>query len=185
MGELIEMDIFLRKTNFSFQQLFSLLAREGLQVSSIEHMSIFDDWQYTNEVHLEPSVIDLDASDIFLQKFTLMHFTVNQKYRCSLITSLEDNCLDLSFGLQINDLAPPDDCDIDDYIQTLYDKTTDINKQMDEQPFHDDFIAASMGVEFVANFHNDLKAMVTNEHSGSRWVLPKRTGKNIVLDRFT
>ena len=73
MGTNVELDIFLKKEGFSLQPILSLLKMEGLYVS-IQEMRVFDDWTYTNEVNIDTASIDVSTSNIFLEKFTLIHF---------------------------------------------------------------------------------------------------------------
>jgi hypothetical protein len=104
MGTNVELDIFLKKEGFSLQPILSLLKMEGLYVS-IQEMRVFDDWNYTNEMNIDTASIDISTSNIFLERFTLIHFIVNSHWRCVLITSLiEDAYIDLSFGLDVDSL---------------------------------------------------------------------------------
>jgi hypothetical protein len=184
MGANAELDIFLKKGDFSLQQLFSLLEREGLY-ANIKKMIIFDDWKFTNQTQVDLNTLDLNMSDIFLKKFTATYFIVNGRWRCTLLTSFEDAYFDLSFGLDTNDLLSPGENDIDPYVLVLYDQVTDIiNDTFGKGPLKERFIAASMGVEYSVSFHSDLMMMLNDDNGGARWIVPKDRGKDIEPEHF-
>jgi hypothetical protein len=64
MGANAELDIFLKKGAFSLKRIFSLLEMEGLSLN-IREMTIFDDWYYTNQAHMNPDAIERDLDNIF------------------------------------------------------------------------------------------------------------------------
>lgn len=63
MGANVEVDMFLKKGDVSFKQLFSLLENEGLSVR-IKKMRIFDDWNYTHETNIDLHALDLMGSHL-------------------------------------------------------------------------------------------------------------------------
>ncbi len=184
MGTNVELDIFLKKEGFSLQPILSLLKMEGLYVS-IQEMRAFDDWNYTNEVNIDTASIDISTSNIFLERFTLIHFIVNNNWRCVLITSLiEDAYIDLSFGLGVENLKIIDN-DISISIELLYNKIVDvINSNINKKYFKNNFVATSMGVEYSVHFNKDVFEMIKDDNGVERWILPKNIGENISLAKW-
>jgi len=181
MGANVELDIFLKKEGFSLQTILHLLTMEGLDIR-IQEMRAFDDWKYTNEVSIDTSSIDINTSTIFLEKFTLVHFVVNNNWKCVLITSLiEDIYIDLSFGLHVADLPKNSDNDIDTSLRHFYDKAIDIINMYSNK---DIFIAASMGVEYSVHFNKNILDMIEDDNGVERWILPKGIGENIAFKKF-
>ncbi len=191
MGANVELDIFLKKEGFSLQPILSLLKMEGLDIS-IQEMRVFDDWEYTNEMSIDTSAIDIKTSNIFLEKFTLIHFTVNNIWKCVLTASqIEDAYIDLSFGLNVTDLPKTDDNDIDDVddvdasLTLFYDKAIDvINIHSNKEKLKDIFTAVSMGVEYSVHFNKNLFEMIEDDNGVERWVLPKDIGRNMSFKKF-
>jgi len=180
----VELDIFLKKGAFSLNQLFSLLEVRGLHVN-FKEMCSYDDWEFTNGTSIDPGSFDKDTSDLFLKKFTCTYFTVNNKWRCSLLTSLEDTCMQLSFGLNTDDLLRPGETDYEDAVIQLYDHVADsINDAMSKDPLKGRFLVASMGVEYsIGHFQSDITTMVDNDNAPI-WIVPKESGKHIPLKNF-
>lgn len=184
MGANVEVDIFLKKGYFSFAQLFSVLEQEGLSVE-IKDMRVFDDWNYTHETRVDLKSLDLDRSDLFLKKFTLSHLVVNRTWNCVLITSFGDGYLNLSFGLDTNDLLRPGQTDYDGQVAVVYDRVADrLNETMSHPLWSELFLAASMGVEYSVRFHNNILAMLREENGVARWVFPKTVATTISGGRF-
>lgn len=186
MGANIELDIFLRKEAFPLQYIFSCIEREGFSVR-IQEMIAFDDWQYTNQTDVLVDSIDLNTTTIFLEKFMLIQFYVNDVWRCVLITSIEDNgYLNLSFGLDIDTVSQIRWETIDEDISALFDKITAIiDKAVGTPMFQHRFFAASMGLEYFVRFNNNVQTMLQDDNGAQRWVLPERVGREIVLERFS
>jgi len=186
MGANVELDIFLKKEGFSLQEIFSLLEARALNTRFVE-MRVFDDWKYTNEVIIDTSSIDIYTSNVFLNNFTLVHFIINDKWRCVLLTSLvEDIYIDLSFGLQVDDLLQYKENNSEDAVLFLYNRVTDvIDTTSSKQYFKDRFIAASMGIEYSIDFNSNIMKMLNDDNGVERWILPKDTAKYELLKKFT
>ena len=185
MGANVELDIFLKKEGFFLQPILSLFKKEGLYVS-IQEIRIFDDWEYTNEVSVDASSIDLNTSNIFLEKFSLIHFNISNRWRCTLMTSLvEESYIDLSFGFDTNDLLQRSEKSIDDYVAVFYSKVTDIiDDTSRKEEFKDRFMLACMGIEYSVHFNDNLMMMLNDDNGVKRWILPKNVGRDIVLKNF-
>lgn len=76
MGANVEWDIFLKKEGFLIGSVLTLAREMGLDVR-IEEMSVFDDWEYTNERNIDPCSFDLETGSLFLERFTQMRFLIN------------------------------------------------------------------------------------------------------------
>lgn len=184
MGANIELDIFLKKGNPPLKAIFSLLERKGLYIS-IEHAKAFDNWQYENMSDISQDVIELDTSDIFLKKFTLINFSVNKTWPCVLITSFEDAYLDLSFALDSEPLIGRTHNDINVIKSFIYDEIIEaIDKSLSQKIFKGRFLAASMGVEYSVEFKTDIVTTLKDDNGVARWVLPKVIGKSIDVEQF-
>ena len=191
MGANVELDIFFYQGGFSLSDIFSLLKMEGLLIR-IQNMRIFDDWKYTNELKIDMNMIDSLFNDKSLNKFTLIHFTVNNKWSCVLITSIvEDAYVNYYFGIDIDNLAlytseiEKEKFDADKYIPLLYENIIDfINHNSNTIPFKDLFIGACMGIEYSVSFNQDIMTMFNDDNSVVKWILPVNIGRKIVSKKF-
>jgi hypothetical protein len=184
MGANVELDIFLKKEGFSLQPILSLLKMEGLYIH-IQEIRVFDDWSYTNDMNIDTSSIDINTSNIFLEKFTLIHFIINDDWKCVLITSFtEDAFIDLSFGLSIEDLSRTYG-DINAALLLFYNSILNsININVNTINIKDTFVAASMGVEYSVHFNKNIRQMIEDDNGVEIWILPKDIGRNISLKNF-
>jgi hypothetical protein len=184
VGANVELDIFLKRMNFSFNSVFSVLKDKGFSVY-VKELQVFDDWEYTNQENIDSESIDLDATDLFFRKFTRIYFVVNNTWRCTLLTSFENAyIMQLSFGLNSNDLVLPGSS-LNDLVGPLYEKVIkSIDENMSREPFQDVFFAATLGVEYSVDFYNDIAAMVNKRNGGAKWLVPKKLGASVLLNGF-
>lgn len=185
MSANIELDIFLKREDFSLQHIFSWFEMEGLYVN-IQGMRVFDDWEYTNEKIIDKEFIDVNMHDNLLQKFMLINFIVNRKWKCVLITSFLDNkYMNLSFGLDIDGFLECEEAARDDLIMKLYNQVADfIDIHIGEGKLKSLFIAASMGIEYSVGFNSDTLMMINNNDGVKKWIAPKNVGENLALKQF-
>lgn len=189
MGANLEVDIFLKKENFSLKPIYSILEDQGFSID-LEEFSAFDGWKYANATEITCTLIELQASTVFLERFTRIYFILNNAWRCTLLTSLideiDDAYINLSFGLDTDDLVIADIEDINKYLMELYDRITDvIVEHVNEEPFKDRFLAAAMGVEYSVDFYRDISLMVSAENGGARWIVSEQLGKDLFVEAFT
>jgi hypothetical protein len=183
MGATIEIGIFLKKAIPPIRSLFSLLEERRLHVT-IRQISVFDNWQYENMFNIDPKSFDLDASEIFLKKFTRIDFSINHTWRCVLLTSFGDKHVEVSFALDTDSLKGQI-IDIDAFEKLLYEQATDImNRNLNQKTFQDLFLPASIGVECSVEFNDDAITMLKDDNGVVRWVLPNVTGKAMVVKQF-
>lgn len=185
MGANLELDIFLKKERFSLKPLWSALDMHGLHIS-IEHMQIFDNWQYEHMTTIDPASLDIETSDILVTKFTLLRLEINNTWKCTLITSFEDEYVNLSFGIDSNVLIARAHNDIDSSLLFLYNKATDLmNDSLSQKSLAESFLAASMGLEYSVDFHNNIMEMLQEDNGVVRWIVPKTTEEAIFSEKFT
>lgn len=185
MGANVELDIFLKKEDFSLQQIFSLLRLKRFSIY-IQDMRTFDDWKYANENIFNGEDAIIMNRSIFLKKFTLINFVVNNKWRCVLISSLlEEMYVNFSFALDIDDLLQGEENDADGRIALLYDSVTDtINQISEKEPFKECFLVASMGIEYSVHFDRNVVTMLNDDNGVKRWIFSKDIGKDIQVEKF-
>lgn len=185
MGANVELDIFLKKEDFSLQQIFSLLRLKRFSIY-IQDMRTFDDWKYANENIFNGEDAIIMNRSIFLKKFTLINFVVNNKWRCVLISSLlEEMYVNFSFALDIDDLLQGEENDADGRVALLYDSVTDaINQISEKEPFKECFLVASMGIEYSVHFDRNVVTMLNDDNGVKRWIFSKDIGKDIQVEKF-
>ena len=169
MGAYIDLDIFLKKGEFSLSALFSLLEKEQLSVQ-IEELIRFDDWPYENPMEIDLETLEREKSHIFVETFTTMYFKVNNTWGCVLITSFDEYCMRLSFGLDTNDLPQPVK---DNDIVHLFDiAVTYLDDVFDDTDLRKRFLVATIGVETSVDFHNEGNEMMLNSSGVARLITP-------------
>lgn len=184
MGANAELDIFLQKEDFSLQPLFAVFATENLSVTMWE-IRVFDDWHYTNETLLDPGTLDLATSNIFLKKFVLLSFVVNAQWNGTLITSFEDDIINVSFGLDIGDVQKAGKQAQDHFLAQLFTSVIALLNQMNgNKKFQEHFLAASLGVEYSVRFDRDIRKMIQDDNGASIWIVPKEIGKQLSPKKF-
>jgi hypothetical protein len=181
MGANVEFDIYLKKEGFSFGPVTSLAQKVGLDIR-VEEMETFDDWTYPNETKIDFSSLDLKTSPLFLERFTLTRFVVNDYWHGGLITSFEDMYIDLGFWLSLEDVMRTGK---NDPIQHFYDQLTlCIDGCCHWEPWSESFLAVSMGIEYSAEFKNDIQEMLQDDNGVERWILPKEIVTNLYVEKF-
>lgn len=189
MGANIEIDIFLQD-NVCLKQIFSILEKERCSVS-IQKFSIFDDWHYTNFKEIDTLSREKYLEDTHLEKFSLTNFILNNQWECTLITSLEEGMYrDFSFGFPtqglISIIEKTSDEVLDNAIEAFYEKvTTIINDALSREQWKENFVAASMGIEYSVEFNCNILAMLQDENGAMKWVLPKDIGIPLSLEKFS
>jgi len=126
-----------------------MLEKEGCSVS-IQKFSIFDDWHYTNFKEIDGSSREQYLEDTHLEKFSLTDFTLNSQWKCTLITSLEGGMYrDFSFSFPTQGFTSALEKTNDQALDAFYEKVTAmINDVLSHRPCRENFVAASMGVEY-------------------------------------
>ena len=186
MAAKIELDIFL-KGDIALNQLFSPIEAEGFHID-IDEMIIFDDWEFTNQMNINPSFVQEHPEHFLFQKFTAIYFTIDAHWDCVLLTSSINNTyLEISFALdskKILEFAKGRNEDIENVTERLYARTIDV--LIDKaQNIKDIFLGASMGVECTINFEGDIIAAVSDSDYATHWVLPRHIGEQLTLPDFT
>ncbi len=184
MAAIVEIDMFLTG-NCGVNQLFSFLEQAGLSVS-IETFSLFDDWHYTNLTDIDLAHVGMYVNDASLKKFSRADLMLDHQWKCVLITShSEGTYRNFSFGFNTKHFAQSAESNLDDCISFLYEKATDmINDALGQEQFQERFLAASMGVEYSVKFDRDLMAMLNDDNGVARWILPKKLGLPVLLEKF-
>lgn len=173
MGANVEVDIWLKKREISFEQIFSLFEQAGLSID-VKEMRCFEDWTYAHETHVDLNAFDRNRSDLFLKYFTLLHFVVNRTWNGVLTTSFEETTLELHFALETTGLLRPGETDYNPHVECFYDRVTDhLNETIGQQPWSELFLAASMGVEYSPHFQPAILAMLQDDTGAARWIFPK------------
>jgi hypothetical protein len=184
MGANVEFNIFLKKEDFSFGWVIALVRKMAFDID-VEMMKVFDGWTYENEVKIDPCSLDLKTSSIFLERFTLTRFVVNNYWHGGLITSFADTYVELGFWLSLEDVMRMGKDSNDDPIGQFYDQLVlYINRWSRVDPWKTSFLAASIGIEYGAEFKADVREMLQDDNGVERWILAKRIVKDLEVEKL-
>ncbi len=117
-------------------------------------------------------------------------FVVDNRWKCTLLTSfLDASVINLSFGLDIGCLVSAENEYNNEqreiFLSPFFDKVISIiDYYINKETFKESFIAASIGIEYSVQFHDDLMAMLTDNNGAIKWILPRISGEQIVLKNF-
>ena len=188
MGTNIELNILLRKEDFSFWSLFSLfeslLARQGYVVS-IHDILVFDDWTYANQRHLPVAVVG-QADTLFLQKFSRIAFLVNNRWNCTLLTATsESGSIEWSLALNTDELVHLLQGHMNQFVEEFFGYIAHIlDDLVGKEPLNKLFVAAAMGIEYSVRFHEDILTLLNDDNGVFKWVFPKQLVGSITSEQF-